>query len=544
MEPRKPEACGQEGCRETEFFIDNGLRFCRRGHQQLGQQAVDDDNFGVQGMTSQVKKPAAERVQKKYRGRQAYLLYLQIYQLILWKQCHALVNSRGFPSQLEHVIRDLWALRLETYSRKIAEVGDEDSQPEFFSSQPASAREDTETEMFTPGSKFVQWPRLIDTVALCYLGAILMRLPVSVAEFHQMTMRNEIPYYRVLTQIPLDMRDRLPNEYAALLDTTTLLKAEDLHTAVFDLLILYQRKFKMQFPPLNTPVLLYRLLRRLALPVDIYPVTKRLQTLLGFTFKYPTTVVSRRKPLDEPELQLVTLIVIATKLLFPFDDVQRHPTSTQELTVQAIDWGSWAEVQNRFDRRDASAGRIGKGKEILVNEGDVLNMNGDQLDAYLDWYENSWLDNNKGANPLTPFFPLGSASKENRQSEPTAEDDEEEAIEVMLHMAPRYLKSRAVVSSSEPDIPRPGSLYSRYRQESDLPDSARAFYEIAAKVIGVSISTLVRSVSQAETQINKWLEEQRRIKHFAEHSMKTPGDSDVENMEEYDERDIPEEDDE
>lgn len=94
-------------------------------------------------------------------------------------------------------------------------------------------------------------------------------------------MRNEIPYYRVFLHIPGDMKDKLPQEYIALLDTTVwraecfesqtnhlqrLLKAEDLHTAVFDLLLLYQRQFKVQFPPLNTPVMLYRLIKRLALP--------------------------------------------------------------------------------------------------------------------------------------------------------------------------------------------------------------------------------------------------------------------------------------
>jgi RNA polymerase I-specific transcription initiation factor RRN7 len=126
---------------------------------------------------------------------------------------------------------------LETYAKKITDDGEgDDSQPEFFSSQPASGREDTETETFRVGSKLVQWPRLIDTVALCYLAALLMRLPVSVMDFHRyvldayvgaglitfyrMVMRNDIPYYRVFLHIPRDMKDKLPQEYIALLETT------------------------------------------------------------------------------------------------------------------------------------------------------------------------------------------------------------------------------------------------------------------------------------------------------------------------------------
>lgn len=26
--------CGQEGCRETRYYLDNGLWYCRRGHLQ------------------------------------------------------------------------------------------------------------------------------------------------------------------------------------------------------------------------------------------------------------------------------------------------------------------------------------------------------------------------------------------------------------------------------------------------------------------------------------------------------------------------------
>ncbi|KAL2822589.1 hypothetical protein BJX63DRAFT_126648 [Aspergillus granulosus] len=512
--------CGQDGCRETRFYLDNGLWFCRRGHQQLGRQVEEDpDDFGTQGKISRVKKPVVEKSQKKYRGRQAYRLYIHIYQLILWKQCHALVNDRGFPPQLENVVRDLWALRLETYASKIADAADEDSQPEFFSSQPASGLEDTETEAFKASSKLVQWPRLIDTLGLCYLATLLMRLPVRVADIHQLATRNDIPYYRALNHIPRDMKEKLPQEFMALLDTTRLLKPEDLHTAIFDLLLFYRHRFEVQFPPLNVPALLYRLIRRLALPVDVYPVIKRLQTLTGFTFEYPNKVAGRRKPLDKPELQLVTLVVMATKLLFPFDGIQRHPASAQEPTVQAIDWEAWADVQDHFDKRDAMSGRIGKGKEILVNEGDVLTMNSNQLDEYMDWYESSWLDSSKDPGPLASLFPLGSMAKESRPGAFTTEVNEEEAIDAMLGMTPRYLKSRAVVGEPDADIPRPGSLYARYREESDLPDSARSFYETAAKVTGISLQTLVRCVCQAEIQINKWLEEQRRIKYFAEQSV-------------------------
>lgn len=108
----------------------------------------------------------------------------------------------------------------------------------------------------------------------------------------------------------------------------------------------------------------------------------------------------------------------------------------------------------------------------------------------------------------------------------------------MLGMAPRYLKSRAIVSDPDAVVPRHGSSYARYRQESELPDTARVFYETAAKVTGMSLPTLVRCVSQAEVQINKWLEDQRRLEYSAEHPMEFAEDSDVEDMEGFSDQDM------
>jgi hypothetical protein len=41
------------------------------------------------------------RVITAFRGRKAHTLFLQVCQLILWKQCHALVHDHGFPEQFE-----------------------------------------------------------------------------------------------------------------------------------------------------------------------------------------------------------------------------------------------------------------------------------------------------------------------------------------------------------------------------------------------------------------------------------------------------------
>ncbi|GKZ34338.1 hypothetical protein AbraIFM66950_004568 [Aspergillus brasiliensis] len=480
-----------------------------------GRQVEEDpEDFNTQGRTSRVKKAAAEKSQKTYRGRQAFRLFLQVYQLILWKQCHALVQHRGFPSQFEPVVRDLWALRLETYADKINDPSEQDEEPEFFSSQVASGLDGANDIRFS--GRQATWPRLIDSIALCYLGALLMRLPVGVGDLHRMVMRGDVPFIRIVKDIPREMRDKLPQEFISVLETTRLLQAEHLHGAVSDLLLLYHTKFSMQFPSLNWPFFLYRYVKRLALPIDIYPAVKKLQHLLGFKFEFPTRVSGKRRLLQLPELQLVALIVISTKLLFPFDDIERHPTSSKDPAIQVIDWNLWSQIQRHFDNRETPAGQLGKGKEILVNERDVFSMTPSQLDEYMDWYENSWLDPTKVSNPLADLFPTGPNVGESQPTAPTPEPTEEEALDELIKASTNQLQTRQIIPENDLDTPRPGSSYTSYRTESDLPDTARPFYETAAKVAGVSLSTLITAVLQAENKINGWLEEQRRFEYFGD----------------------------
>lgn len=37
--------CGQEGCRERRYYLDEGLWFCRQGHQQEVEQAKGEKGY-------------------------------------------------------------------------------------------------------------------------------------------------------------------------------------------------------------------------------------------------------------------------------------------------------------------------------------------------------------------------------------------------------------------------------------------------------------------------------------------------------------------
>ena len=96
-----------------------------------------------------------------------------------------MIHTTGLPAELETVVKDLWSLRLQLLRSKTGATSEEDT---VFSSQPQS---ETETEDKHDGVER-QWkvggkdmPTLIETLGLCYLGMILLRLPISIGELHR-----------------------------------------------------------------------------------------------------------------------------------------------------------------------------------------------------------------------------------------------------------------------------------------------------------------------------------------------------------------------
>jgi len=145
---------------------------------------LDDEDIGTQRRTTRRRRGSQEKVSQVYSGNRATSLYLQCYQFILWKQCYALINTIGLTKELEQIVKDLWALRLQLVKEKVDAISDEDT---LFSSQPVS---DTDTGFDEEGDgrkwkvKGKKMPTLIETLALLYFGVVLLRSPVSMGDIH------------------------------------------------------------------------------------------------------------------------------------------------------------------------------------------------------------------------------------------------------------------------------------------------------------------------------------------------------------------------
>lgn len=113
-----------------------------------------------------------------------------------------------------------------------------------------------------------------------------------------------------------------------------------------------------------------------------------------------------------------------------------------------------------------------------------------------------------GSNSLVDMFPAGRTGNETASIETSGQDeeDEDEATTKKLRSVLSKLKSRRAISDenaaqTENPVSRPGTSYKSYRSEADLPETARAFYESAANLAGVSLPTLIRVVKLTENNI-------------------------------------------
>lgn len=139
--------------------------------------------------------------------------------------------------------------------------------------------------IFDAASCLCHWfSRVCVLFPLCKPGRFLLEW--AILTFYSMIMRQEIPYARVLATVPREMKDRLPPELTAILEvnvsvvwlrntfwvvlgltlTKTIPNPDRFHRGIMALALFYQRRFELDLPSLNSPMVLFRLIKRLALP--------------------------------------------------------------------------------------------------------------------------------------------------------------------------------------------------------------------------------------------------------------------------------------
>jgi RNA polymerase I-specific transcription initiation factor RRN7 len=459
-------------------------------------------------------------------GRSGVDLYLKCLQLILRHQIWYLIKDKGLPTELETVVFDLWSLRIAQLGDKIASDSqgfDSQSQSQAFSTLD-SDESGTETEKSTARSnrkirtKLGGLPSLLDCLALCYLGILTLRLPVTPGDIFTWTTDGKLAYQRAIKYLPLTMKDRLPSTYHAALDPDTLLKYSRFYTATTDLQMSFMEQHKIVWPPLNHPLLLFRYLKELGLPVELYDATIRLAGLLGYNFTLHQADNRRFGIRHLPEAQLVGCLVVCVKLFYPFDNKQRHPKLPSEPTAVVLDWGDWArQVKAAKDRQRGETDRFTGEELVSLQDKDIFSMQPGQLDQYLDFYADTFLDNaeiqrtrenDDFRNALYQMFPTEGEQDSSQLPHGLPSEDGLK----MVQSVHSNMRAMTTVDDAEAgmDTVRPGQLYPLYKNEQDLPAQARQFYEEVARLAGLSMEMLIMAVFATEGRVEKWRRKQRK----------------------------------
>ena len=255
------------------------------------------------------------------------------------------------------------------------------------------------------------------------------------------------------------------------------------------------------------------------LKVHICQIFRGIALLLCIDFSFPVPGRQQRVS-GHPEMMLLSLIVIAVKLLYPFDDKERLAESLKDPTILTFDWALWLEAREQQNSLLNGLEHLPRGSEINVTETDVMQMSGEQLDDYLDWYERTWVDDERAeqkprglAKPLLEMFPAGRQDGSTprpydyrHETEKRQQSRDQRMIQVM-----REVKVRNVVSDGQEERESTrgiGSFYKRYRHIDELTLHAKAFHEATALLVGIKLETLLIAVLQTERKLTVWREEQ------------------------------------
>ena len=456
--------------------------------------------------------------------------------------------------------------------------GDNDatSKPQqLYSSNPGNddERAPGSSQDITSKSKPEELPVLEDTLGLLYLAAILCHLPISIRDVYDWMTEKDFVYLAAPTSVlPPSTLRQLPRYLKARLSARIgTPDPGQVHRITLRVSSLFQAvtpALQVQIPRLNFRLLLYRYIARLSLPLEVFPAVERLSTLLDYNYTFP-----RPKPYmhlsEHPELKLASVLVIATKLLYPFDNIRRSPVDPSEPGATAVDWEMWnslhagdsggsgnADVQSR--RENGRSG--GTFDPTAVSAPDVPQMREHDVDTYMDWLQDTLIpaelpEPSDFQEALFKLFPLQdhpSTGPRPGESPHQPHDDGEDQDDDHTHPHPHstsnpnltilakiqqslHLRTPAPLDpeaqlhqsahsqeqphphphphgSQQSHLPAPGTHYTRYRTAEAISERARPFFGSVARMCGLRVEELVGVVFRVEERVREWegLERRRR----------------------------------
>ncbi|KAF7547795.1 hypothetical protein G7Z17_g7479 [Cylindrodendrum hubeiense] len=425
----------------------------------------DEEDAGKLGAVAKREKEVKERELRHLTGQAGKNLYLECLQLILRNQLLWLVSSKGHRNELETVVRDLWDLRTRGPNNLVAEDTVQEGALEVFSSQPATEElvkgvDNTKTraQSWDP-ARGPDWPmpRMLETLAICYLGCLLLRIPTSVGELCNWVNGGYMPYKRAYYDLPQEMQDRLPSAYtrALKLPLRASLQGIDLHYTVMNLALSYHHNYGILFPAISDTPTLITYTRQIALPVE--------------------ALITARSIISVMNSALLRGTGVEAGLIF--------------------NWDKWQEAIAELDDSLSSRSEPSFDK---VTADQVTSMTSEQLDKYFAHIAS--LIDKKNENAISRFFPAEDAPPLGPPQDERTENDVDNRTKRILGQA---IKVHGKDDSGLEDeaAPKTDSTYDAFRAVEDLTETAQYFYTTAVQIFVKTLTgkTITLEVESSDT---------------------------------------------
>ncbi|CAN6611030.1 hypothetical protein TRVA0_004S03488 [Trichomonascus vanleenenianus] len=565
--------CGVDNCKSRHYTLINGQRVCRLGHVQEGEVEVgeDEDDFAQSGrridLPSQLSQKASFLLSQKeseeaehgkvYYGNTGHALFMQCFQYIVRSQLDWLISTKELRPELTKVVRGLFALYINETEFSNISYGQQDdselvSEPigtfkDDDSDSPDSENGHTSNDESTDGeSKASSRPQIVvdrahltHTILLCYLGCVMLRIPVYIYDFNRWIYRYEIPYMNVLSILPGSMTKRLAGYYRAMLSPRSAPNLGALHDSLHRLVVLFKESHGLEFPtPMYEP-LIFKVTHDLLLPPEIYVATTKLIKTLDLSLGFPC---DRRRLQREyiPEIRIVSLVVLATKLYYRLDMLATPDLSSlsskrintirnqhsQYITAPPPDWALWCDMLRKFWIEDESLSE--------ADDKEVFYWDDDKIDRYLTWYEQNFVGSGSAASgsrraesssaidddgdeeisvsrrKILELFPLDHSTRHRRtrresisvSPRPGTVAEILRAVHSTMRTTTKQLqqRQRQQVSFAPPDY---GVDFKSYRTMKELPPVLDCLYQAAARLCAVRVQVIHHVVLRLEQKTNR-----------------------------------------
>ncbi|QUC16705.1 uncharacterized protein UV8b_00946 [Ustilaginoidea virens] len=451
----------------------------------------DEEDAGKMGAVARREKAARGTEKRQLVGQQGKTLYIEAVQLLLRKQVLFLVRDKGHKMETETVLRDLWDLRLRGYGSLSAEADHSDTEIEVFSSQPTDSEEDAKPS-WRPRSRAQKWdpergsswptPRLPETIVLCYLACVLLRIPTRLADLRKWAANGSMPYLRAFYELPREMQERMPSPYATVLKTSSCsgLRGEVLYQTAIDLVLSYKVNYDMTFPELNFIPMLVQFAKELALPIESIVVAKRLATNLKYDFGFPVSK-SRISPVDHPEVRLLGLLAVSTKLCFPLNPGQVSLLNKEKALMPRFSWEKWEEGYLASLPTDDRSRANRYFENITPSQ--IVDLDDEGLNTYMAQLSATLAETK--TNSLTRFFPTEPQPK---SPSPVLDIPDERIDDQARHILAQAVEPSRFEKAGHAESKQDATLYEAFRAREDLSSEAYTFYQAIGNVIGLTVA--------------------------------------------------------